>query len=475
MADRTDVVLMASANELTVGRQIASYVYGSFSVQFPDGVSQDTGDDRIQDGFIYRPDNAPTGLFDVEFVRADLRLDLTAESSQTEQTLDAAVKRLEGDVFFESDITGDGLGAFQPGVDFDVGDLVRVDVWGRRLSLPVTAVDAVASSSVGPRGWRVHVGGQMISDVRTLSEQNANVWERIRQERRERLRQVGAVDTKASTAQSTADGAKQTAIDSLAQQQADFQAFQAERDAQQDAVLEALRAVQKASIRPVQGWLFLKTASASTAENQYLRINHSSATSGTRSVEMLGSWTGKIIVTSSGTKKKSDSNLDTYYDAAAYMMEYPVPLADGTRVVPSSHSTEADGVRVDYEIAVGTQKSVNTTQGAQVPPSSTWTKRASHSFTAGKAITGAMGYFRVTWAKATFWGTFGIRVLVNGVVLNQTVVDHLGPLFGAGQRTQQVSFSGLDMAQGDVMTFEVYCTQVDSDISDSVASISWIE
>lgn len=485
MADRTDVVLMASANELTVGRQIASYVYGSFSVRFPDGVSQDTGDDRIQDGFIYRPDNAPTGLFDVEFVRADLRLDLTAESSQTEQTLDAAVKRLEGDVFFESDITGAGLGAFQPGVDFDVGDLVRVDVWGRRLSLPVTAVDAVASSSVGPRGWRVHVGGQMISDVRTLSEQNANVWERIRQERRERLRQVGVVASQASTAQSTAstaqstaEDAKQSAIDALAQQQADFQQFQAERDAQQDAFMEALRAVQEASIRPVQGWLFLKTASASTAENQYLRINHSGTASGTRSVEMLGSWTGKIICTSTGQATKYVSGGDgSVDDSYTVMTEYTVPLPDGQRIITGSHTTSATFVRVDYEVSPGVQQSRTLVARNVTLPKASWTELTYLTWAAPKR-TDFMGLVKVNFSAVPFLPWYGVRVTINGTTYKEQLVNNLGPLLGNGPRTLYIQINGITLNTGDEIKVHAYSdagTTGDRAISLATMDISWIE
>lgn len=466
------IQLTAPGGDVTVGRTTASYVYGSFTVRFPEGTTQQEADTRIQNAFIYRPDNRSTGRFDVNFVRADATIDLAANTSDFETILEAAQKRVEGDTFFEQDLLV--FGRLRPGVDFKIGDIAHVSRWGKQIPAPVTACDVVVDDQ-HRRGWRVHVGGQMVQDAAARKASNDQILQQIAQERQQRLRDVGTVDSKASTAQSTAEDAKQSAIDALAQQQADFHAFQAERDAQQDAVMEALRAVQEASIRPVQGWLFLTTASASTAENQYLRINHSGTASGTRSVEMLGSWTGKIVVTSSGVASDTDSNGDTFSDSYATMMEYPVPMMDGTRVVPSSHSAAARGVRVDYEIAVGTQKSITTTQGAQIPPSSTWTKRASHTFTAGKATSGAMGYFRVTWAKATYWGTFGIRVLVNGVVLQQRQQENLGPLFGAGQRTQQVSFSSLDLAQGDVITFEVYCTQVDSDISTSIASISWIE
>ena len=151
--------LIADGGEMTVGRRTSTYVYGVFQVDIPEGREQAQQDDRLQEGYIYRPDQRPTGRFDIGFVRADARIDLNTQQSNLESIIDAAQNRVEGAVFFERDIMGRGLGKFRPGVDFDTASLVDVLIWGKTLTLPVTAID-MTSGDAAAVGWRVHVGGQ---------------------------------------------------------------------------------------------------------------------------------------------------------------------------------------------------------------------------------------------------------------------------------------------------------------------------
>lgn len=208
MADRTDIVLVADGGDITVGRRAATYTYGTFQVTLPDGVDQVPTDDRLQDGYIYRPDNPPTGRFDVGFVRADASVDLQAQTSDVEEVIDLAQRRVEGDVFFERDITAAGLGQNVPGVDFDVGDIVTVELWSKQLPSPVTAWDQITDQSTGVTGDRVHVGGQLIADPVALRRQKNDLEQQIAAETRQRLRQVGQVDQTARSAKSTADTAR---------------------------------------------------------------------------------------------------------------------------------------------------------------------------------------------------------------------------------------------------------------------------
>lgn len=468
------IQLTAPGGDVTVGRTTASYVYGSFTVRFPEGTTQQEADTRIQNAFIYRPDNRSTGRFDVSFVRADATVDLAANTSDFETILEAAQKRVEGDTFFEQDLLV--FGRLRPGVDFKIGDIAHVSRWGKQIPAPVTACDVVVDDQ-HRRGWRVHVGGQMVQDAAARKASNDQILQQIAQERQQRLRDVGAVDSKASTAQSTAEDAKQSAIDALAQQQADFQAFQVERDAQQDAYMEALRAVQEASIRPVQGWLFLTTASASTAENQYLRINHSSRSSGTRSVEMLGSWVGKIIVTRNGTTTKYDGNSDSYDDSFTNMTEYAVPLPDGQRIITGSHTTSATFVRVDYEVSPGVQQSRQLVQQQLTLPQSSWTELTSLTWAAPKQ-TDFMGLVKVNFAAVPFLPWYGVRVTINGTTYKEQLVNHLGPLLGNGPRTLYIQINGVTLNSGDeikVLAYSDAGTTGDRAISLATMDISWIE
>lgn len=57
MPVRDDVVLVADGGEMTVGRQLATYTFGQFQTILPDGEEQVESDSRLQNGYIYRPDN----------------------------------------------------------------------------------------------------------------------------------------------------------------------------------------------------------------------------------------------------------------------------------------------------------------------------------------------------------------------------------------------------------------------------------
>lgn len=221
MADRKHVVLYADGGDMTVGRTIPAYVLGAFDVVLPEGREQEKSDDRIRNGYIYRPPNPASGALDIGFVKADVKLDLGAKTSSLERVVDAAIKRTEGDVFFEQDIPRGGLGDHIPGLDFDIGDVVSVDVWGKKLHLPVTALDFEGAVDRDPFSVRVHVGGQMITDAQALQAKTDAVLERVEAEKRQRLKSIGVVsqqavsagkaaaqaDNKAAAAQETADDA----------------------------------------------------------------------------------------------------------------------------------------------------------------------------------------------------------------------------------------------------------------------------
>lgn len=200
MAVLEDVVLVADGGDITVGRRGMPFVYGEFNVVLPDGVQQKEGlrDERLQDGYVYRPEGAVRGPFDVGFVRADVTIDLEADTSDLEVVVDAAQKQSEGDVFFERDISRAGLGRFVLDQDFEVGDVVAVELWGKQLLVPVTAGDYVASAAEGPSGVRVHVGGQLISDAEAVVRRNQDLARQVAREKAERARQVSSARSHAS-------------------------------------------------------------------------------------------------------------------------------------------------------------------------------------------------------------------------------------------------------------------------------------
>lgn len=268
MADRKDVIVYADGGDMTVGRSIPVYVLGAFDVVLPEGREQEKGDDRVRNGYIYRPPTPAAGSLDVGFVKADVKLDFGAKTSSLERVVDAAIRRTEGDVFFERDICQSGLGGFVPGRDFDLHDVIQVDVWGKLLPSPVTAIDYEGSVSQRSLAARVHVGGQMITDAEGLQAKTDAVLERVEAEKRQRLKSIGAVsqqaasagtaaakaNSKAVTAQETADDALakwRQQKDQLDKVQSDLIAKNAQWNRIQDRGLNELDAQQEAMKRYV--------------------------------------------------------------------------------------------------------------------------------------------------------------------------------------------------------------------------------
>ena len=205
-----EIVLIADGGDVTVGRERATLVYGEFNVVLPEGAEQVERDDRIKDGYIYRPSET-IARFDVGFARADTTIDLELQISDLETVVDTVQRQIAGDTFFERDITTGGLRGYIPGEDFQVGDVVTVEIRGRRLRLPVTEITMVSSDDYGIGGWRVHVGGLLISDADALRRQSQDLRRQVANDKRALTRRVAGASKTATAAKTTADQASQLA------------------------------------------------------------------------------------------------------------------------------------------------------------------------------------------------------------------------------------------------------------------------
>lgn len=260
MADRKDVIVYADGGDITVGRTIPVYVLGAFDVALPEGREQEKGDDRVRNGYIYRPPTPAAGSLDVGFVKADVKLDFGAKTSSLERVVDAAIRRTEGDVFFERDIYQSGLGGFIPGRDFDLHDVIQVEVWGKLLPSPVTAIDYEGSVAQRHLAARVHVGGQMITDAEALQAKTDATLERVEAEKRQRLKSIGVVAERAAAAGAAAAKADDKAV--VAQETADdalakWRQQKDQLDKVQSAQIEANAKANDAQQRAIDlGFLF---------------------------------------------------------------------------------------------------------------------------------------------------------------------------------------------------------------------------
>ncbi|MGJ4108564.1 hypothetical protein ACN4DQ_07905 [Corynebacterium macclintockiae] len=202
--------LIAESPQVTVLRSLASTAFGKVNVTLPDGVEMDSvftpsapGNEL---GYVAALDSKKRvgGMFR-RFVRADV--DITAKgapapASDVEQVLDEAAKRTSGEFFLESDITLAGLGDWVPLQDFQVGDLVDVEIWGMVVPMRVTRIEPIVSDH-SVVDWRVHVGGQLVSDEDALLAANATIHRVLVEDRRD----LAGLSERVGAAQATADDA----------------------------------------------------------------------------------------------------------------------------------------------------------------------------------------------------------------------------------------------------------------------------
>lgn len=217
--------LIADGGELTVLRSLAAYAYGRWNVDWPENVPDDKKfqlpDDR-EVGYVSALKDAP-GRMGRHFVRADVSVEAAEYSkdgqvlpgtgySDVEFTLDSALERTDGDVFFEFEFTREHLGGLVPYVDFNVGDVVPVQIFGRRISSPVVSIEAVTDLGAVV-DWRVRVGGTLLQDSQARELSLLEFRRDLEAERRERRESVREVSRSASSARADAAAAKRAVED----------------------------------------------------------------------------------------------------------------------------------------------------------------------------------------------------------------------------------------------------------------------
>lgn len=198
--------LIADSAQVTVLRSLASTAFGKYGLKLPEGVD-------LED--VYEVSAAGNELAYVSslgskrrvggmfrrFVRADV--DVTAQgedmvpASDVERVLDEAAKRVSGDFFLESDISKAGLGPWVPMVDFHVGDIANVEIWGRVVPLVVTRIEP-KSTDHSDNDWIVHVGGQLLSDSEARQAENADIYNAVVSDRRELAGLDGKIRTESN-------------------------------------------------------------------------------------------------------------------------------------------------------------------------------------------------------------------------------------------------------------------------------------
>ena len=236
--------LIADSAQVTVLRSLASTAFGKYSLALPEGVD-------LEDVYeVSAPGNELAyvsslgskrrvgGMFR-RFVRADVSVTAQGEdvvpASDVERVLDEAAKRVSGDFFLESDISKAGLGPWVPMVDFHVGDIANVEIWGRVVPLVVTRIEP-KSTDHSDNDWSVHVGGQLLSDSEARLAENADIYNAVVSDRRELAGLDGKIRAETSNRKSAV----------AAESRARTEAISAEAQARALADSEEARARQKA-------------------------------------------------------------------------------------------------------------------------------------------------------------------------------------------------------------------------------------
>lgn len=185
--------LIADSAQVTVLRSLASTAFGKYSLKLPEGIDLEDVYEVSAAGnelaYVSSLGSARRvgGMFR-RFVRADVNITAQGEdmipASDVERVLDEAAKRVSGDFFLESDITKAGLGSWVPFVDFHVGDIANVEIWGRVVPLVVTRIEPKRTDH-SEIDWSVHVGGQLLSDSEARLAENADIYNAVVSDRRE--------------------------------------------------------------------------------------------------------------------------------------------------------------------------------------------------------------------------------------------------------------------------------------------------
>ncbi|MDU7512827.1 MAG: hypothetical protein E7K57_09180, partial [Corynebacterium sp.] len=255
--------LIADSAQVTVLRSLASTAFGKYSVALPEGVD-------LED--VYEVSAAGNELAYVSslgskrrvggmfrrFVRADVSVTAEGEdmvpASDVERVLDEAAKRVSGDFFLESDITLAGLGPWVPMVDFQVGDIANVEIWGRVVTLAVTRIEPKRTDH-SDNDWSIHVGGQLLSDSEARLAENTDIYNAVVSDRRELAGLDGKIraETKNRKSAIASESARSDAYaDAVGERVSD--SLTAELQAYGEKVKEAKNYVDPATQQVVDFW-----------------------------------------------------------------------------------------------------------------------------------------------------------------------------------------------------------------------------
>lgn len=482
--------VVADGGELTVLRSLASFAYGAWSVEWPDTVpeeNQPTLPDDREFGFASRLREEP-GRMGRMFVRSDVSISAAEHTpggevvaysgrSDVEQVLDEAAERTDGDVFFEQDVGPEGLGGLIPFVDFNVGDPWRLAIFGKLVDTVVARIEA--TSQVGDsQGWRVGFGAELLGDSDARERAIRDLKGDIAQERRERTKDVATVSAAASSAQSTADTARdEVAVvrDTLAGEQSG----EPDLVSQLVAVNEELQRLGAES----QPSLMLAFVELSTklweAQQEIDAVQTTAIADNEARIGELETLTDELVKTQQELVARripvlSDGNDGQYFSREGATVTardewsgdvqvleddvgpraVRIPTLEGGRTISLENADS--WVTLLALVSQGVMRRFVGGLSTSLPLASvSWGYVAgSPSFTA--SMTGEHTIrAKVEWERAIYFATYGLRIVVGGSVVKTIEQSKIGPLIGNAVRSQMLTVSDVVVNAGQKIELQV--------------------
>lgn len=230
MTRKPHITILADGGQLTIARRAATVIYGTLNVDHQQQTEPDSAlvSSNAPDYSTWATSNiaipkdlinadAQNGLqrgyrintqthwqpivsrFDVSYTRCDInathkyfgRTDsqntyyiealYPYEKTNYARIVEQQGKRTSGDVFFTHTFTEQNLCGWKPGEDFQVGDIITILIWGRRLQAVVTGITQTIEGK--KPGWQIEAGGRIIEDALALRSLNEKIYTAVVQER----------------------------------------------------------------------------------------------------------------------------------------------------------------------------------------------------------------------------------------------------------------------------------------------------
>lgn len=495
--------LIADSAQVTVLRSLASTAFGKYSLALPEGVD-------LED--VYEVSAAGNELAYVSslgskrrvggmfrrFVRADVNITADGEdmvpASDVERVLDEAAKRVSGDFFLESDISKAGLGPWVPMVDFHVGDIVNVEIWGRVVPLAVTRIEPKRTDH-SDNDWSVHVGGQLLSDSEARLAENTDIYNAVVNDRRELAGLDGKIRAETNNRKADVESVRgvltgegegqEDLLASLAglnkqlqetesdpqpglipayialntrlwevQQEVnakneEFQRLTAEIDAQQTAQIEQMQEVQKQQALESQGRIRELMATPGGTSDPNVKVTR----------EANGSWRFSVEDAVKESMLHAKWYKGTFGEGESVTVDFEDIRVIDSDVLSFNPPLSTPYIFLRWAEAQKKQVTVDRFSGPWSISSSTWSNVLTVNAPAKTAEQVALR-LKVTWSAATYDDTYGIRIRAGGRVLQERMMEHLGPwsFLENGRRWMSVTVSNATVEPGEDITVDVYST-----------------